>query len=252
MIGVRFSCNIGSKYYNLTSGFWDGTASTENWIFTSKKDGVQLGNQWVPMGANGSGILLKLGMPDLGIVFNGDFNFQIWSDTYIQVGSSIISFNNSLLREVWIKNLSIALVNFNGSEISDNDIEYVGELDPLYSKEGESISLTCGTGGQFSDRGKIMFNDGADYYEILSWTRNTQSYKIEELLLSSICSNYDANFVTFNSMNLRNDLSIINVLTDTYIAGKIMMVNGVTINYADNVFSCSLIEISPDALTIVK
>ena len=118
--------------------------------------------------------------------------------------------------------------------------------------EGETVALTCGTGSQFSDKGKIMYYDDGDYYEILAWTRNGQSFKIEELLLSSLCSNYDANFVTLTSMNLRNDLSVINVLTDTFISGKIMMVNGALINYADNLFTCSLTEISEDALTVVK
>lgn len=251
-LGLRYACTIGSYYYNASTDSWTTTPITNNFTYISKADGTQMGNQWMPLGVNGEGLLMKIGSPSAEIVLNGAFNFQIYSDTKLQIIGEEIQDNDPLLKEVWIRKLAISLVRFDGSEIQDNDIEYIGLLDPVFSEEGQQMTLTTGTSTVYSDKGKIMYNDGSDYYDILEWTRNGQTYKIEELLLSSICSNYDANFVTLKSMNLRNDLALINVLTDTFITGKIMMVEGASINYADNVFSCSLTEISEDALTVVK
>jgi len=73
----------------------------------------------------GKGLFLQLGGAVSEEMFYGGFNFQIWSDTKIRKGwGSEMSENDSSLKEVWIKNLIISLIDYKGNELPDNDIEY--------------------------------------------------------------------------------------------------------------------------------
>ena len=117
--------------------------------------------------------------------------------------------------------------------------------------EGEKITLTTGTDSQFADRGKILKSDGTNYTDIKQWTRNGQTFKIEELLLNSLSSNYRAGFLTLSGMKMNNAFSLQNILTDTFIPGSKMMVKSASINYAENIIECDLVEVFPDELTIV-
>ena len=159
--------------------------------------------------------------------------------------------NPTQVKEIWLRNISITLANLDGSEISDSDVKYIGLLDKTFKDEGEEINLTCGTDAQFSDKGKIMWYNEDHYESIRKWTRAGQTFKIEELLLNSLSSNYRAGFISLLSMKLKNSLSLLSVLTDTFTGDKKFMVKSANVNYADDTIECSLVEISPDALTIV-
>ena len=187
-------------------------------------------------------------------LYFGDVQFEVWSEYRVINSFPVIDniLNDPNVKEIWLKNISIELVSRLNTEIPDNDTEYIGLLDRTFQNEGEKISLTCGTDTQYADRGKIMKSDGTNYSDILEWTRNAQTFKIEELLLGSVSSNYRAGFITLMNMRLKNSFSLQNILTDTFIGAAKMMVKSANINYQDNVFECSLIEILPDELIIVK
>ena len=131
-------------------------------------------------------------------------------------------------------------------------MEYIGLLDPLYSNEGEKITLLCGSDATLADRAKILYSDAGIYKPITAWTRNGQTFKIEELLLNSLCSNYRIGYNTLSGMVLKNSFNQLNVITDSYTDPAKFMVKSMMVSYRDNRVECSLVQITPDELTIEK
>lgn len=249
---MNFVCNIGDLYYQQSTQSWITSFASDGYIPTTDSN-QPIANQWKSIGKDGKGHLLKLGNLEAEIVLNGYFDFQIWSNTKIRKQGEELLTNDALLDEVWLRNLQISLVNFDGSEIEDSDIEYIGQLNKLFSQEGEEITLKTGTNSKFADRAKIIRPDGDSYADITEWTRDGQTYKIEELLLNSLCSNYRVNYITLLNMNLKNEFGIMNVITDsTYLSGKKFMIKTANIDYANYVNNVTLVEIFEDELTIVK
>lgn len=249
---MNFVCNIGGFYYQQSTQSWITSFASDGYIPTTDSN-QPIANEWKSIGKDGKGHLIKLGNLESEIVFNGYFDFQIWSNTKVRKQGEELLTNDALLDEVWLRNLQISLVNFDGSEIEDSDIEYIGQLNKLFSQEGEEITLKTGTNSKFADRAKIIRPDGGGYADITEWTRDGQTYKIEELLLNSLCSNYRMNYLTLLNMNLKNEFGIMNVITDsTYLSGKKFMVKAANIDYANYVNNVTLVEISEDELTIVK
>lgn len=152
----------------------------------------------------------------------------------------------------WYRKLFVDITDSEGGEVSDKDVEYVGYLDPLFKDEGEKVTLLCGTESSASDRAKILWMDNGTYRPIREWTRAFQTFKIEELLLNSLCSNYRAGYLTLSNMNLKNGFNHSNVLTDSFTGTSKFMVKSSKVNYRDNLNECALIEVFPDELTIVK
>jgi hypothetical protein len=250
-VAIGFEAQIGDMYYNQSVDTWTTSPYADGYINTNKSDKSSIGNKWVPLGRNGEGFLIKLGNTQEELVFNGRFDLFINSSTKLQLSGGPMADNN-LLQEVWIKNISIRVVNFDGSEISDADLEYIGLLDGRLALQGDTIVLTCGTQSRFADRGKLLAKNGDNYIDIMQCTRNLQTFKIEELLLNSLCSNYRANFITLSSMNLKNEFAIMNTLSDSYSPGKVLMISQAIVNYYDNITTCKLVEISQDVLQIIK
>ena len=249
---INYTIQCGDYHYNQLLNRWSSTPTFNNYITTTNNN-EYISNVWTPIGINGGGLLARIYLPSTGLILDGDLQVTIWSNTRIQKANGELLENNSILDETWLKNIAIKLVNIDGSEINDTDTEYIGLLDPLYANQGETITLKTGTQGRFSDRAKIMQYDGSDYSDILEWTRDSQTYKIEELLLNSLCSNHQANYVTLTNMNLKNAFSFINVLTDSsYLPTEKLMVKSANINFAENAVNCNLVEISQDTLDIVK
>ena len=248
----NYVIRIGDYYYNQSTDSWESSFNSNGYVRTTNEN-EPIANKWVSLGENGTGLLIKLGSLSAEIVLNGYFDFQIWSNTKIRKQGEELLTNNSILYETWIKNLQIRLVNFDGSEIEDNDIEYIGQLNKMFSQEGEQIILKTGTQSKFADRAKIIRPDGDGYKDVTDWTRAGQTYKIEELLLNSLCSNYRMNYITLLNMNLKNEFGIMNVITDsTYLSGKKFMVKSANIDFAEYRNTVNLVEISEDELTIVK
>lgn len=241
---------IGDYWYNSTTKRWSKTKALTQ-IEVSDAQNSVIADRFVKIGKAGKGIVIPIGNSDEDFILFGDLHIEIQSKhiTYTKISSHE---NFTGVMEMWYKNIDITLSNLDGTDIVDNDVEYIGLLDKTFQNEGEKITLTCGTDTQFADRGKILKSDGTNYSDIKEWTRNAQSFKIEELLLGSVSSNYRAGFVTLSNMKLKNSFSLQNILTDTFIWSAKMMVKSAMINYQDNVVECSLIEILPDELIIVK
>jgi hypothetical protein len=252
---VALSCRIkvGDMYFNQSINGWDTTPQNFD-LWTSIENNEVLVDTFVNLGELGEGIQIIIGNITTDIVLNGDFEFEVWSEykTVLKDGTITPIVNSTDVSEIWLKEMSFELVTFDGLEIQDNDIEYIGLLDKTFQNEGEKITLTCGTDSQFADRGKILKYESSKYTDIRTWTRQSQTYKIEELLLNSLSSNYKAGFVALSGMKLKNLFNSINILTDSFISGKKMMVKSANINYQDNITECNLVEILADQLTIVK
>jgi len=254
-IVLSFRLSIGGKYYvfdRFSDFLWTTTiGNTEVFLYESN-----FSDEFVTPDDNFTttkGIDIVIGNLSGDLIVDGDIGFEIWSDIRAKkAGAADYDTNPSYVDEVWVKNISVNMKDINGNEISDTDIEYIGLLDNRFQNEGETITLTTGTDSLYADRAKILRNDGTDYLSIKEWTRATQTFKIEELLLGSVSSNYRTGFVSLNGMKLRNAFKLRNVLTDTFIAGKKMMVKSASIDYRNNRIECDLVEISQDELIIVK
>lgn len=251
-IGIKIKVSIGGLYYNNSTKQWTSTPY-EFFTYSNLVDNSQINDRFVNFGVAGDGVLIPIGNLPTQTVLTGVFQIEIMSE---YAAKSIFDTSNLVnkvgVMGIWIKDFSVTIRKYDGSEIKDNDIEYIGLLDRNFQNEGEKITLTCGTDSQFSDRGKILGTDGTDYFNVKEWTRNGQTFKIEELLLASVSSNYRAGFITLMNMKLKNSFSLQNILTDTFIGTAKMMVKSANINYQDNVIDCSLVEILPDELVIVR
>jgi len=254
-VGISARVKIGDEYYN---GFteWADTPTNLSFYTSTGKNEI-IADRFVPIGVNGQGVRILIGnileIFPLGGDTVGEFDLEIWSEYTARVYNQSGDITNlSGVKEIWLRNIEVTIVDQNGNEIPDSDIEYIGLLDKTFQNEAEKITLTCGANAQFADRGKIMWNDSEGYHTSFLWTRNGQSDTIESLLLVSLVSNYKAGFVTLSGMKLKNVFNTLNILTDSFISGKKMMIKSANINYQDNIIECSLVEILADQLTIVN
>lgn len=245
---LRLKVKIGADYAEYPFGFSADSTNFQR-VFTSDSDNIS--DKFVEMNVSQRGFT-ALATDLLQGYLSGNLEIEIWSDVYnnLPAGESL----TSSFQEIWLTELSVKIIRNDGTEILDTDIEYIGNLDKTFQNEGEKIELTTGTDTYFTDRGRIMrtFDGGSTYSYVTQWTRAAQTFKIEELLLGSLSSNYRAGYVTLSNMKLKNNFDFQNVLTDTFISGKKMMVKSATRNYHDDVTECELIEISTDELIIVK
>lgn len=229
----------GSLYYvgsndmlTFPQAVWQSEAGFYT-LINSKSDASPVNNQWVNLGQSGNGLVIDF--PD-GI--SGEFNITV---------TNLIAWG-----DLWLRNLSFAFKNYSNEDVSDADIEYIGYLDKTVKEEAEKVELICGTDSTFIDRGKIMYKDGSDYKSIATWTRATQTFKVEELLLNSLSSNYRRGYITISNLRLKNGFNQLNLITDTdNITGKQFMVKFLRTNFRDNVCEATITEILPDSLTII-
>lgn len=250
-INLSFRIKFGDRYLN-NSGLWV-TDESNVLLTTYAADRSIISDHFIDLGAAGAGFHINIGNFNEEITLNGDLEIEIWSEYQTTTSTDINLVTNSIdVKEIWLSGLQIKLVNYDGTEIPDKDISYIGLLNKLYANEGEVIKLRCGTDMYFSDRGKILKKINGVYSDILTWTRNSQTFKIEELLLNSLSSNYRAGFITLYNMKLKNSYSFQNILTDTFLGTKKLMVKSINIDYWNHVAECALVEILPDELTIIK
>lgn len=243
-----YDSTTGSEYFDvsLTLGMKIGISVTQTYQYWLIKGGqVNISDTFQPF--------------TIDVKITSDVSGVLLLDLYTNV--STLSRNGEdatpdNMREIWLKNLAVDLIDGEtGAPIKDEDVEYIGYLDKAYKDEAERVDLICGTDFYRADRGKIMrkyTQNLIDYYAgIKQWTRKGQTRKIEELLLNSLSSNNRAGYITLNSMKLKNNFSHLNILTDGLIADKKFMVKSLRRDYYSNTNECSLVEISPDELTIV-
>lgn len=253
---VRIGDKSGTFGYRGLSSWRGNPGSTDNWldypgspqvyeyITLKKDDNSNIAGNWVPFEGN----LIN------SIDLSGQLYFDIYSNLdYIDDNGKEWVNTNVHHAQIRIRNLSISLINNEtGKEVGDVDIEYIGYLDQTVKEEAEKIELICGTDATYIDRGKIMSKSGDSYSSIREWTRSGQTFKIEELLLNSLSSNYRMGYLMLNNLKLKNGFNKLNIITDSgIISGKNFMVKYMKQNFRDNLIECTLTEISPDSLTIV-
>jgi len=247
-VGIQFGLLIGNKSYSSAgSAFVDG-ANYNNYLIVEDGGNI-ISNKWVDFSFKAN-----VNYSDDTILINGILDLVFFQGLKAQItGGNFIDLPaTDVLQEVWVRNLKIAVANNDGSEVSDQDLEYTGILNKNIQKDGEDVEITTGTASVFADRGKKVYNDGSNYKTIKEWTRASQTYKIEELLLNSLSSNFKQGFYTLSNMNLKNSFAPINVITDSYTGSRKFMQKSFTRDYYNYVCSCELVEITEDELTIVK
>lgn len=252
---IKIQVRIGSKYgtfgYRGLSSWRGSPGSATSWydavtyeyITIKKDDNSNIAGLWIPF----SNALIN------SIDLSGQLYFDIYSELdYTDTNGKEWVNTNTHHAQIRIRNLSITLVNNEtGKEIGNVDLEYVGYLDQTVKEEAEKIPLICGTDATYIDRGKIMKSSAGAYSAIKQWTRSGQTFKIEELLLNSLSSNYTIGYLTLSNLKLCNGFNQLNVITDAdLITAKNFIVKAMKINFRDNLIETTLTEISPDSLTI--
>jgi len=254
-VAITAVIKIGSEYYTYGTG-WSTTPGSIG-IGTSTGKNEIIADKFVPLGNNGQGLIIPIGnfleIFPLGGDTIGNFDMEIYSEYNARTYNDPATVTNHPdVKEIWIKNLKVEIADIYGNEIPDKDVETIGLLDKNFQNEGEKITLTCGNEKVFADRGRIMWLDSEGYHSALFYNRNGQSALIADLLLVSLSSNYRSGFITLSGLKLKQAFSLQNVITDTsYLSTKKLMVKSASINYHENMVECSLVEISPDELTIV-
>ncbi|MCW0484653.1 hypothetical protein [Gaoshiqia sediminis] len=176
---ITLKIKIGNKYYN---GF-DWT-TTESFCYFKISDSGEtafpvfdydLDTEFMKMinlGHKGEdGIFIPITQN-----LSGKLEVEIYSDVQLDVTSNdntvrVTLYDNAIFNtmfiEYWLNNLSVEILQADGENISDEDIEYIGILDSNYKDEGEAISLTCGTQSKVTDRAKLLYLD-ADTFKPIS------------------------------------------------------------------------------------
>ena len=248
---IRLRLRIGANYYNGID--WSSTVDTsfgvrmtqskdEQYSSDSNYDNDGKFKQYT-LGIGGNdGILIPINQDLSGKLYLDFYNDFIADDTPgLYVG------------KLFLSELSVNISQLDSSTIPNSNIEYISYLDPSFKDENAKVELICGTESALADRGKMLYFNSADsiYRPIKSWTRNSQTDCIETLLLNSYSSNYQSGYITLNNVKLANKINQFNVLTDSFTGSKVLMASALKTNYRDNVVECTLVEITPDSLTIV-
>jgi len=250
-IGDLSVVDSGEFLSSLEETTWEaypGTPQKYHYISIKKTDGSDISDQWLPF---------EYYIPhyiDVSQNLSGEFHFDIYSD-FEFMGFNRVKYTNSTYRNNFlrIRKLAVTLVDIDSlEEVGDQDKEFIGYLDQTVREEAEKVDLICGTDQTCIDRGKIMKYLSSVYSPITAWTRDAQTYKIEELLLNSLSSNYRFGYLTLSNLKLKNSFNQLNVLTDDdFISSKNMMVKSMRINFRDNLIEATITEVTPDELTIV-
>jgi hypothetical protein len=247
-------------YADVTTGMITYEGNTYPWSYSflnfyNEKRATSIANNWVSIrqtirqfGPNkdlGKGELIPLKSGISGIL---NFCFLQGIQIFDDIGSDV-SIN---MNDVRIRNLKITVIDGNGNEIENSDIEYPACLDPNYKNEGKKVVVLHGTNvnNNSTAKGTLLGKDSTGaYYFIKQWTRGGKTFNVESLLLRSIVSNF-----TFSNITLTCDLNKVQGLGyltfANYLAGKKFILRSHKINYAESVSSVSLIEISADNLDV--
>lgn len=161
---------------------------------------------------------------------------------------------NSQILDFRLKNIVFTVVDALGNEIKESDIEYIGFMDKSLKNEGESIDLILGSNltDYPIERGGLLKQTGTEYNWIENWTRNTVTDNIENLLLRSYVGNYNGKSLKISCMTNKLPGIVGTITYENFLSGKIFMIVGSTINFAESTTELVLEEVFQDSLTIKK
>ena len=253
--GILFDIKLGSKmarspgsvtpgsYYWVTPTIYSHYIETDEWASNDINNSFQKFEELIQIDQD----------------LQGDLRMDITANIYVRNSALTLTYNPSYVTDVRIRKLSVTLYDIaSGKEITTNDFEFWGYLNPSYKDEGTPVKLLCGSNATCADRGKILYYNSfwSEYYPINGWYRNGNIYPlpIEKLLLNSLSSNYRAGFriLTNMTLNYSSLLKPFGILSDTfYLSGHKFMMTRYKIDYMDSIINADFIEVSPDELTIV-
>ncbi|MBA7527242.1 hypothetical protein ES705_19417 [subsurface metagenome] len=186
---------------------------------------------------------------------HGKVSLEITMMEYAYIGATANDYQTKCMREIWLKDIKIEIVQNPSFEPISGDIEYTGEIIKSWKEEGKKVTLYHGnsTVGSPFDNAGLIYDSGAGVYKFIpDWSRGSLTdVTIEKLLLNTIQSNYETK-TTKLSVNINNSshLPFLRVEDDSYLSGQMLMFAGGTIDCAHNSLECSLMEIKPDTLTL--
>lgn len=193
----------------------------------------------------------------------GELVFEIY-DWNIRNGADIKQANYSAshatskanVKDIRLKDLQFTIVDANGKEYPNNDVEYIGYMNPNFKNTGDEITLYQGTSKSKNsiEKAAMMGYDSSTntYYFLDNWARQGSIDCIENLLLRSIVSNYTDKTIKLNATIARLN-SIIGCLKyNDYLPDKKFMVTYIKNDYANNKSEIEIQEIFQDSLSINK
>lgn len=235
--GKVFAFNFGGLPTGGTGGMTAYAPIEDKW--TASGDYVRRGSEYTLMNH-----LVTLD----DVALNGDMSFIIYGFLCEDMGSADAS-----VLDARFKDIRFTIVDRNGDDLEDVDLEYVGDLDPLFENEGDEVTIYQGVNvDEFPiERGALLKQAVSGYSNMTQWTRAAVTDKIEELLLRTLVSNYKKTALQLKVKVNRID-SLCGFFTYSNYLTPSFLVKGATHNLEEDNTELSLIEIVSDDLTIVK
>ena len=280
----RLKCKlkIGDKHYKYQNTFeydngynyiisegWEDNTVDSYLVLDFEKPSIQvdggsyyprrtdIGDTWTNLKSSkvlGTGKTMEVISKDFTIPLNegfagGEMTFEI-NDWTVW---NYIDFTGVEIEDIRLKDIKFTVVDENGKEFSDDDIEYIGFMNSKFKNEGNEINVYQGTSKIKSpiERAALMgFN--TNYYYLSTWSREGKTDCLENLLLRSIVSNYTNKRVeltaTINQLN-----SVLGcVKYQNFLPNKNLMVTGVIQDFSNAATSVTLQEVIKDNLEINK
>lgn len=178
----------------------------------------------------------------------GDIEFTIFGyRVYNEEGA--VYYKETLAKDLRIKNLNFSIVDKDGNELKNTDIEYEAVVNKQYQNEGDKVELILGTNiNKFPvERGNILIKGTLpnSYNYLQQITKAGVTQQVENLLLRTINSNYAESKVVLD-IDLPISKQVGYYSYANYLTGKKLMVMKNTMNLADNVSSLTLREANID------
>jgi len=152
-----------------------------------------------------------------------------------------------------IKDIQLTIVDSEGNDYKDIDLEYVGYMNAQYKESGSDIRVLQGTNTDNfpTCRGGLLKYSGTDYSFLQTWTRAGVTDIIENLLLRSYVGNYQGKTkqITCSINRLPNTVGYLTYAN--YLTGKFMLTS-FTHDFENASTELTMQEIFTDALTINK
>lgn len=182
----------------------------------------------------------------------GFTNGVIALDLYGYICENLLGAPTAVL-DARFKDIQLTIVDAEGNDYKDIDLEYVGYLNAQYKESGADLQLLHGsnTDNFPTCRGGLLKYDGTDYSFIQQWTRAGVTDLLENLLLRSYVGNYQGRTREISAKVNRLPRTVGFLTYATYLTGKYML-TAFTHNYEQVSTELTMQEIFSDALTINK
>ena len=190
----------------------------------------------------------------LDVSVGGPFTFNIYGYSCFLKRAGQTVWDYIYCSDIRIKDIKFTVVDSDGNDVQEVDIEYVGYMNPQYVNEGKKIELIQGTNlsNYPRERGGLLKYDASGYSWIKQWTRGSATDNIENLLLRSFVGNYETQSIELAAKTKLITNTIGYLTYSSPLSGKKFMVTSATHDYANNTSDLTMQEIFVDSLTINK